>query len=40
MGNQGNHAAKYSVCMGIHCQIILVKYKFPNIYELETYLRY
>ena len=39
MGNQGNHmhAAKYSVCMGIQCQIISVKFKFSNICELLTY---
>ena len=36
--NRGKHAAEYSVCMGIQCQVrILVKFKFSNICELKTY---
>ena len=37
MGNQGKHASKYSVCMGIQCEIISVKFKFSSIYELKIY---
>ena len=33
----GKHAAKNSVCMGIKCQIISVKFKFSNICELKTH---
>ena len=28
---------QYSVCMGIQCQIISVKFKFSNICELKPY---
>ena len=38
MGNQEKHVAtKYSVCMGIQFQIISLKFKFSNIYELKTH---
>ena len=36
MGNQGKHA-KYSLRIGVQCQIISVKFRFSNISELETY---
>ena len=36
MGNQGKRAAKDSVCMGIQCQIISLKFKFCKICELKT----
>ena len=37
MGNQDKHVAKYSVCRGIQFQIISLKFKFPDIYELKTH---
>ena len=40
MANQGKQLLPntvYSVCMGIQCQIILVKFKFANSCELKTY---
>ena len=37
VANQGKHAAKYHVCMGIQRQIISLKFKFCNICELKTH---
>ena len=35
MGNQGKHAAKYSVYLEIQCQIMSLKFKFCNVCELN-----